>query len=85
MAAQTYALRHGWGLRASIALFLAVWVVIAAFPLVWIAAMSIKDPVDAFSADPVRVLLGPATRAAAGGLSLLDLLIPATVPLSIRV
>ena len=73
MAASTHALRHGVGLRASVALFLAAWVVLAAFPLVWIAAMSIRSPLDAFSSDPLRVLLGPATQAASGGMSVIDL------------
>ena len=73
MAARTHGLRQGLGLRASSTVFLLAWVVVAAFPLVWTAAMSLRSPLDAFSADPLRVLLGPATLAAGGGLSVLDL------------
>ena len=61
MTAQTEALRRGWGLQAATTLFLLVWVVLAAFPLVWIAAMSIRSPPDAFSTDPLRVLFGAFT------------------------
>ena len=39
--------------------------------------MSFKLPVDAFSTDPAQVLLGPATRAGAGGLSVADLVLGA--------
>ena len=56
------------------ALGLAIWVVIAAFPLFWIAAMSIKLPVDAFSSSPMRVVFGDATRQMSGGLSSIALL-----------
>lgn len=67
------ALRPGTALRVGVGLFLAVWCVIAAFPLLWIAVMSFRAPVDALSADPLRVLLAPTTRQLAGGLSVLDL------------
>ncbi len=60
-------------LQALVAAFLFAWVVVALFPLLWIAAMSFKLPVDAFAADPAQVLLGPATRASAGGLGVADL------------
>ncbi|GGK37664.1 carbohydrate ABC transporter permease [Salinarimonas ramus] len=60
-------------LRWTIGLFLATWCLIAAFPLFWIAVMSFKLPVDAFSANPLTVIFGPQTRAAGQGLSLLDL------------
>jgi trehalose/maltose transport system permease protein len=66
------ALRPRLPQRAIVAGFLALWCFIAAFPLVWIAVMSFRAPQDALSADPLRVLLGPTTRAA-GGLSMLDL------------
>ncbi len=62
-------------LRILVAGFLSAWVVVALFPLLWIAAMSFKLPVDGFSTDPAQVLLGPATRAGAGGLSIADLLL----------
>lgn len=68
----TRALRPSVGLRVTTAGALAVWMVVAAFPLVWIAAMSFKLPVDAFASDPLQVLLGPLTRAADGGISLFD-------------
>ncbi len=56
---------------------LALWVVVAAFPLLWILAMSLKLPVDAFAANPLRVLLGPQTRIRAGGLGVADIAIGA--------
>ncbi len=49
--------------------FLAFWCLLAAFPIFWIAVMSFKSPVDAFAANPLDVIFGPATRAAANGLS----------------
>lgn len=58
---------------------LAVWMLVATFPLVWIAAMSFKLPVDAFASNPVHVLFGPATRLADGGVGMLDIIITATV------
>ena len=60
-----------------IAGFLAVWVVVALFPLLWIAAMSVKLPVDAFAADPAQVVLGPATLASGFGLGIADLVLGA--------
>ena len=62
------------GLRLVTWLFLLSWLVLAAFPLVWIAAMSFKVPFDAFSKNPLDVLLGPQTRSSRGGISALDLL-----------
>ena len=47
---------------------------IAAFPLVWIAVMSFRLPVDALSANPITVLLAPATLRLVGGVSVPDLL-----------
>ena len=61
------------GLRIATNIFLVVWIVIALFPFVWIAMMSVKSPVDAFSANPLRVIVGPATAAAGGGVSPLAL------------
>lgn len=49
---------------------LALWVLVAGFPLFWIAAMSFKLPLDAFSANPLRVIFGPGTLRTAGGISL---------------
>lgn len=67
------ALRPGLALRALGLSILIGWMLLAAFPLVWIVAMSLKLPVDAFSSNPLAVLLGPATRASAGGLGAADL------------
>ncbi|WP_299375829.1 carbohydrate ABC transporter permease [uncultured Tateyamaria sp.] len=55
--------------------FLAFWCLIAAFPIVWIAVMSVKSPRDAFAASAWDVITGPATRAAGNGLSLLDIVL----------
>lgn len=57
------------GLRAAVALFLGAWLLLAAFPLLWILVMSFKLPVDAFAPNPLTVLFGPQTKTAAGGLS----------------
>ncbi|MEO1550837.1 MAG: carbohydrate ABC transporter permease [Pseudomonadota bacterium] len=54
--------------------FLAFWCLLAAFPIFWIAVMSVKTPVDAFAANPFDVIFGPETRAMGNGLSLLDVL-----------
>lgn len=56
-------------LKAASVFGLAVWCLVAAFPLVWIAAVSLKLPLDAFSPDPFQVLLGPNTRENAIGVS----------------
>ncbi len=69
------ALRTPIGLQLVVAAFLAVWVVAAMFPLLWTAVMSFRVPLDALSSDPLVVLLGPATRASAMGISWLDLLL----------
>lgn len=57
----TRALRMSFGLKAVIAAFLAIWFVVAVFPLAWTALMSFRFPVDAMSANPMRVLFGPTT------------------------
>lgn len=41
--------------------FLVVWLVIALFPLVWITLMSLRQPIDALSADPLDVIFGKLT------------------------
>ncbi len=69
------ALRLHPGLKALLALFLAGWCIVAMFPLLWIAVMSFRAPVDALSSNPGTVLLGPRTLEVAGGLSTLDLLL----------
>ncbi|MBM3521460.1 MAG: carbohydrate ABC transporter permease [Alphaproteobacteria bacterium] len=67
------ALRPGPGLRLLTGGFLAFWLVLAAFPLLWIVVMSFKLPIDALAANPLAVVFGPATRAARGGIGLFDL------------
>ena len=68
------ALRQPAALKLVSGLGLAIWVVVAAFPLFWIAAMSIKLPVDAFSSSPMQVVFGETTRKMAGGVSSVGLL-----------
>lgn len=63
------------GLRAAVAGVLCFWVVLAAFPLLWILVMSFKLPVDAFAPDMFAVVVGPQTRDAVGGLSPLGFVI----------
>jgi len=71
--ATSKALQQPFSLRFASASFLTLWCVIAAFPIVWIAVMSFKSPVDAFSANPLAVVFGPTTRADGNGLSILDI------------
>ena len=67
------ALRPPAWLRLVTGAGLTLWVVVAMFPLVWTAVMSFRVPIDALSSHPLDVVLGPATQAAGGGLSVLDL------------
>jgi trehalose/maltose transport system permease protein len=62
------------GLRALSGGFLALWCVLALFPILWIAVMSVKLPLDAFARSAAGVVVGPATLAQGKGLTLLDLL-----------
>ncbi len=68
------ALRQPLSLRVGSGLFLAVWCLIAAFPIFWIAVMSFKAPIDAFADSPWQVITGPATRAQGKGWTLVDLI-----------
>ncbi len=68
------ALRTSAPLRIAAGIFLVGWLVVAAFPLFWIAALSFKVPLDAFSTNPLDVVLGPRTAAAHGGISVQSLL-----------
>lgn len=68
------ALRQPLGLKLTSASFLALWCIVAAFPIFWITVMSFKSPVDAFSSNPLNVIFGPNTRAGGQGLSILDIL-----------
>lgn len=67
------AMQQSLALRLSSGTFLAFWCLLAAFPIVWIAVMSFKSPVDAFAASPWDVITGPATRANGSGLSVIDI------------
>jgi multiple sugar transport system permease protein len=49
------------GLKLVISVFLGAWIVAAIFPLLWTAIMSVRQPVDALSGDPLRVLFGAFT------------------------
>lgn len=63
------------GLRLAVACILCFWVILAAFPLLWILIMSFKLPVDAFAPSLLTVVQGPQTRDAIGGASTTDILI----------
>ena len=71
---QARALEQPAALKIISGLGLAAWVVIAAFPLFWMTAMSIKLPVDAFSSSPLRVIFGEDTNRMSGGFSAIGLL-----------
>ena len=53
--------------------FLALWCLVAAFPIAWITVMSFKTPFDAFSSNPFNVILGPQTRSLGHGISLAEI------------
>ena len=55
--------------------FLGIWCLIAVFPLLWITLMSLKYPLDAFSANPLVVIFGPGTLAAGASVNLLEILL----------
>jgi len=67
------ALRPPKALRYSAHGFLVFWCLIAAFPIFWIAVMSLKAPIDAFSSNPFAVIFGFETRRIGTGLSAFDL------------
>jgi len=67
------ALRQPLVLRLTSVGFLTFWCLLALFPFFWIVVMSFKIPVDSFSANPLSVVFGPATRAAGKGLSIIDI------------
>ncbi len=69
------AMRQPIGLKLFSNGFLALWCLIAAFPIVWIAVMSLKTPIDAFSSNPLKVIVGPHTRENVSGLSLIDIVL----------
>ena len=55
--------------------FLSIWCLIAVFPLLWITLMSLKYPLDAFSANPLVVIFGPGTLSAGASINFFDLLL----------
>ena len=59
--ADTKALAHPTWLKLAIGLFLVVWVIVAVFPFAWTAILSFRQPVDALSSDPWRILTGAFT------------------------
>ncbi len=65
------------GLRFANGVFVGFWLLLAIFPLFWIAIMSFKIPVDAFATNPLQVIFGFETRAEVGGLSIIDILLGA--------
>jgi trehalose/maltose transport system permease protein len=71
--ADTKALQPPLILKLLTGSFVALWALVAMFPLFWVAVMSFKLPVDALSANPLNVILGPITRINAGGLSIISL------------
>ena len=75
MSSTSRAMRQSFGLRFASGSFLVLWSIIAAFPIMWIAIMSFKSPVDAFADSPWQVIMGPATKAAGNGLSIIDIVL----------
>ena len=73
------AMRQPMALKLGSAAFLTTWCLLAAFPLVWIMVMSFRSPLDAFSADPLDVVMGPVTRARGDGLSILGIALGALI------
>ena len=69
------ALRQSMLLRMSSTGFLVFWCVLAFFPIFWIAVMSFKVPVDAFSSNPLSVIFGPRTSDSGRGFSVFDILL----------
>lgn len=60
-------------------LTIGVWIVIALFPLLWMLVMSFKLPLDGFHPNPFVVMFGPETLKAAGGISIIDVVLAAVV------
>ncbi len=73
MSAPIRALRPPAWLRLTSGGLLGLWLVIAAFPILWIAVMSVKLPLDAFADSPWQVIRGPQTLAAGKGITWADL------------
>ena len=62
-------------LKITVAMIIALWCLIAVFPLLWVLVMSIKLPVDSFASNPLEVIFGPATKLQVGGLSIINFLV----------
>ena len=58
---ETKSMKQPFSLKLSSSLFVVIWCLIASFPIIWIAVMSIKLPIDAFSSNPIAVIFGPVT------------------------
>ena len=58
---ETKSMKQPFSLKLSSSLFVLIWCLIASFPIIWIAVMSIKLPIDAFSSNPIIVIFGPIT------------------------
>lgn len=56
-------------------LLVALWLLIAIFPIAWLVVMSVKLPIDAFAPNVFDVLSGPETKAQLGGPSTYDLVL----------
>lgn len=72
-------LRLSPSLKVASGAFVAFWCLLAAFPIFWIAVMSVKLPIDAFSANPLHVIFGASTMASGKGLSVIDIAVGAVV------
>ncbi len=69
------ALQQPLPLRVTSNAFLALWCLIAAFPIFWIMVQSFKTPVDAYDSNALNVILGPETLARGHGMSVLQILL----------
>ena len=78
------ALEPSLPLKIVSSLGLLLWLLIAAFPLFWTAAMSVKAPLDAFSSNPLHVLIGSSTQQTEGGISLLGLAVLAAAAVALH-
>ena len=70
---ETKSMKQPFSLKLSSSLFVLIWCLIASFPIIWIAVMSIKLPIDAFSSNPIIVIFGPITSNQRDSLSFQDL------------
>ena len=75
--AQPAALRPTLALKSLAFGSVALWCLIAAFPIFWITVMSLKHPVDAFSSNPFIVVFGNVTRDTGLGVSTFGFLVAA--------